>query len=246
MTSQDAVIISETLARRLWPDQNPLERVLVTDWPGTYTVVGIVGDVRQTSLEGQWVPQMYLPYTQTPSGAIDLIVRSQLPTATVASTLRATLSAVDANLMSSAIRSLEDLVDRAVSPRRFLVQLIGSFSLLALVLACLGIYGVVSYTVSQRVHEIGLRMVLGASSRDICRQILTGILRVAAIGVAAGTLVAAGMVRVIAALLYDTSPYEPAVFAGTGLVLITVALAAAYVPAFRAARMDPMSALRVE
>jgi predicted permease len=246
VSEQGTIVINEPLARRLWPGQDPIGRPLLTDWPGTYTVIGIAADVRQASLEERPVFQMYLPYSHVPAGSLDLIIRSPLPPASVASGVRATLASVDRDLMSSELRPVEDLVERSVSPRRFLARLMGGFSLLALALACLGIYGVVSYTVSQRVHEIGVRVALGATAGDIRRHVVHGTLRLAALGVALGLVGAVAVARLIAALLYETSPFDPATFAGTALVLMAVAVVAGYVPARRAARLDPISALRVQ
>ena len=182
----------------------------------------------------------------TPPLAMDLIVRSALPLETMATIVRTVGASIDPDLVASELRPLEDLVDRAVSPRRFLAQLVGGFSLLALALASAGIYGVVSYTVSQRVHEIGVRIALGATGRDVRRHVLAGTLRDAAIVLAAGMAAAAGLVTVLTSQLYETSPYDLTSFAGPAAVLLTVALAAGYAPALRASRVDPVSALRVE
>jgi putative ABC transport system permease protein len=242
-----AVIVNERLARRLWPGQDPLGRPLVTSWPGTYTVVGVTADVRQSRLEEpSSVFQMYLPYTQVPVAALDLIVRSSLPAATLGPAIRSTLGSIDPNLMASPLRPIDELVDNAASPRLFLMRLVSEFSLLAMLLASVGIYSVVSYGVTQRFHEIGVRVALGATSRAVCRHVMSAMLGATIVGILSGMLAAAGAARLIAAMLYNTSPAEPAVFALVPLVVACVALLAAYVPARRAGRIDPVVALRTE
>jgi predicted permease len=242
-----SVIVNERLARRLWPGQDPLGRPFVTSWPGTYTVVGVVADVRQAGLdEPSSVFQMYLPYTQVPIAAVDLIVRSTLPASTLAGAIRTAVGSIDSKLMASPLRPIEDLVNVAVSPRLFLMRLVAGFSLLALLLSSIGIYSVVAYTVTQRFHEIGVRMALGANRRQICRHAMNGILWATMIGIVLGTIAAAGLARLIATLLYNTSPVDPEVFAGVPLVVAAVALLSAYLPARRASRIDPMCALRSE
>lgn len=148
--------------------------------------------------------------------------------------------------MFSELRPLEDLVDRAIAPRRFLAEMIGGFSVVALVLGCLGIYSVVSYNVSRNVRDIGVRMALGASRHDIHKEVVGEMLPVAAGGTIVGIVVAFWIAKLISAALYNTSPSDPGIFAGTALVLMIAALIAAYVPALRAARLDPTSALRAE
>jgi ABC-type antimicrobial peptide transport system permease subunit len=141
---------------------------------------------------------------------------------------------------------LTDLVDRAVSPRRFLLSLLAGFAVVGLLLASVGIYGVVSYGVAQRVQEIGVRMALGATARSVRALVLWETLRLAATGIAIGLLASAVLARMIAALLYDTSPADPIAFVATGALLVTVAALAGYVPARRASRLDPMTALRAD
>jgi ABC-type antimicrobial peptide transport system permease subunit len=160
--------------------------------------------------------------------------------------VRAALATLDPDMLTSELRPIDALVNRAISPRRFLVAVLGSFSFLALALACLGIYGVVSYTVRQRTQEIGVRMALGASGRQVRRQVLGSTFRLALMGIGLGTLAAIPVVRVMAALLYGTTPSDPIAYAGAVGILLTVALIAGYLPALRASRIDPMSALRAE
>jgi ABC-type antimicrobial peptide transport system permease subunit len=156
------------------------------------------------------------------------------------------LTALDSSILVTDVRPLDDLVDRAVSPRRFLLSLLAGFSGLALLLASLGIYGVVSYTVNQRVQEIGVRMALGASARTVQWQVLGGTLRLAAMGILIGSLASLAAARLIAALLFETSTSDPAAFGVAALALIAVAAVAGYLPARRASLVDPMTALRAE
>ena len=233
-----AVIVNDRLARRLWPGQDPLGRPFKTFWPGMYRVVGVVADVRQVRLEEpSSVFQMYLPYTQVPIATIDLVVSSSIPASTLGPAIRAALGSIDPNLMASALSPIDDLIDHAASPRLFLMRLVTGFSLLALVLSCVGIYSVVAYGVTQRFHEIGVRVALGANSRDVCRHVMSGMVRATVAGIAFGMLAAAGAARLIAAMLYNTSPAEPAVFVTVPLAVAGVALLAAYLPARRAGRM---------
>jgi predicted permease len=249
MDSQTVIMINKSLARRLVGDHptDAIGRTLTAMGPiKDPVVVGVVADVRQTTLEEAPALQMYVARSQQPFTQAELIVRSTLAPATIASSVRATLSEKDPGLIATDFRPIEGLVDRAVSPRRFLVTLLGGFSLLALTLACLGIYGVIGYTVSQRVQEIGVRMALGATAGDVARQVVGSTLRLAIVGIGVGLVVSFALARLIASLLFSTSPTDPTTFATTALTLIIVAVVAGAIPAMRAARIDPMSALRAD
>ena len=240
-----AVIINETLARVLYPGVDPVGRAAMTGrWP--LTIVGVVADVRQSSVDEAPVSQMYLAWAQGGGEGMDLVVRTSVAPASLVATLRRTFAEVDSQLMATDIRSIDGLVDRAISPRRFIVTLLAGFSILALVLASLGIYGVVSYGVTQRIPEIGVRMALGATGEDVRRQIVGDTLRMALAGIAIGAAISLALARVIASLLYATSATDPLTFAIMVAVLATVALAAGYLPARRASRIDPMRALRAD
>ena len=243
--AQRAVIVNETLARILYPGVDPIGRAAVTG-PTPLTIVGVVDDVRQTSLDEAPVTQMYLAWAQGGGAGLDLVVRTPLPASSLVPVLRRTLAELDSRLMATDVRLIDDLVDRAISPRRFIVTLLGGFSVLALILASLGIYGVVSYTVSQRVPEIGVRMALGATARDVRRQVLGETLRLAVLGIAIGTAVSLALGRVVNSLLFATSATDPLAFTAMFASLAVVALIAGYLPARRASRIDPMQALRAE
>ena len=200
--------------------------------------------MRQGSLDEGPVNQMYLDLSRGSGVGSDLIVRTTLPPASIASAVRGALTDVDPRLVASDVRILDTLVDRSLSPKRFLVSLLSGFSLIALLLASLGIYGVVSYGVSQRTAEIGVRMALGATGRDVRRQVIGDTLRLTLAGVAIGTAASLALARLIANLLYATSPFDPMTFVASVLVLTAVALVAGYLPALRASRIEPIRALR--
>jgi predicted permease len=239
-------LVNQTLARYLYPGRSAVGQLAVAGGDPPFTIVGVVADVRQTSVEEGGTRQMYFPLTQKGAGSLDLVVRSSLPTASLIPGLRATVGALDPTLITSDVRPIEDLVERAISPRKFLLTLVGAFAVLALVLACLGIYGVVSYAVSQRGQEIGVRMALGATGRDVRWQVLWSTMRLGVLGVVLGLIGSFAVARAIAALLYGTSPGDPMTFVGTAMLLILVVAAGGYIPALRASRVEPMSALRAE
>jgi predicted permease len=244
-TTARAVIVNETLARILYPGIDPVGRSAVTGGI-PLTIIGVVADVRQSSLEEAPVSQMYLAWAEVGGASLDLVVRTTLAPASLVPTLRRAFAEVDSRLMATDIRRIDGLVDRAISPRRFLVSLLAGFSILALVLASLGIYGVVSYGVTQRIPEIGVRMALGATAGDVRRQIVGDTLRMALAGIAIGAAISFALTRVVASLLYETSPRDPVTFAIMVAVLSAVALLAGYLPARRASRIDPMRALRAD
>ena len=210
-------------------------------------VVGVIGDVRHLALEQGSGNEMYIPMRQCgDQPSADLVVRSSLPPSQIASSIRAKLQPLAANLPGNDFRTLQQIVDRSVSPRRFLVLLLGGFAAFALVLASLGIYGLISYSVNQRTQEIGIRMALGASARDVQGGILRQTLKLATIGMALGTVASWIMAQSAAGLLFGITARDPGTFLAMLLVLTLVAIVAGYLPARRASRIDPMVALRAE
>jgi ABC-type antimicrobial peptide transport system permease subunit len=177
---------------------------------------------------------------------VELVVRTKLPPEAIAPEVRAALRKVDASLPTAEFRTLEDVVDRAVSPRRFVVVLLGGFAVLALFLASLGIYGVVSYSVNQRTQEIGIRMALGASAGHVQFRVLRETVGLALLGTLLGVAGSIGAARLLESLLFGVKPGDEVTFLAMTLVLTAVAALAGYVPARRASRIDPMSALRSE
>lgn len=245
--SQPVVIINETMARTAFPGENPLGQTITT-YRGDKVlgvVVGVVADVRHSALEEASGPEMYQGMPQTDDySAMNLVVRTVIPPDQLAPTVRAALKPIDPNLPMSEFRPLQDLVAKAVSPRRFLVLLLTGFAGFALVLASLGIYAVISYSVNQRVQEIGIRMALGASATDLQNHILLVTLGLAALGLALGMAASRAFTGALESLLFGVTPGDPVTFIGIGALLIVVAALAAYLPARRASRIDPMVALR--
>jgi predicted permease len=244
-STEQVIIINETMARRLWPGEDAMGQILEVD--KDRRVVGIVGDVRHLALEQGAGSEMYLPIRQCRDFAsVDLVVRTTLPPAELALSVRAALKPIEPNLPASDFRTLQQLVDKAVSPRRFVVLLLGGFALFALVLASLGIYGVISYSVNQRTQEIGIRMALGASAGDLQAGILLQTLGLASIGMLLGVGASWALARALSGLLFGVTPADPVTFAGMLIVLTAVAALAGYLPARRASRIDPMVALRAD
>ena len=239
------VIINETAARNLFHGRDPLGQVLQID--SERTIVGVVGDVRHMALEEGSGNEFYIPIRQTQDyGSVDLVVRTSLPTMQLASRLREALKLIEPNLPTSNLRKLQTLVDRATSPRRFVVLLLAGFAGFALILASLGIYAVISYSVNQRKLEIGIRMALGASPGMVRSLILGETMRLATVGVVIGFAGALVSTRLAASLLYGVTPTDPLTFAGMVAVLAAVAAFAGYLPATRAAQIEPVTLLRSE
>lgn len=244
--STPVMMINETLARRLWPGQDPIGRIIQGDCGGDREVVGVVADVRHMALEKGSGSEMYIPIRQCQDyGSVDVVVRSRLPLAVLASSVEASLRPIAPDLPKGGMRPLTQLVDRAVSPRRFIVLLLGGFAGFALVLASLGIYGVISYSVNRRTQEIGIRMALGASTRQVQERIVMQTLGLAATGMLVGVAASSGLARSLSGLLFGVTYGDPITFLGTAAVLLAVAILAGYLPARRASRIDPMVALRV-
>jgi len=244
-TSEPVVIVNESLAHTLWPGQNAVGQIMTQD--GGRRVIGVVGDVHHGGPERLGGNEAYLPMRQTGDyAAMHLVVRTTLPPSSLATSIKLALRPIDPNLPVTDFQTLQGLVDKVVSPRRFLVMLLSGFAGFALLLASLGIYALISYSVHQRTKEIGVRMALGASSWLVRRSVLAKTLRLASPGIAVGTVASFLMSRWIQSLLFATAAVNPAVFSVVSLLLCTVALIAAYIPARRASRIDPMRALRTE
>jgi predicted permease len=239
------IIINETLARFLWPGEDPIGKAMRTDDPER-TVVGVVGDVRHLALEQKSGSEFYLPILQTQDYAsVDLVVRTSLSTTQLGPRIREALKPLDPDLPTTNFRTLQQLVDKAASPRRFVALLLGGFAFFALVLASLGIYAVISYSVTQRTQEIGIRMALGASAQSLQASILGQTLTLAAIGMLLGIASSWALAHTLSGLLFGVTSTDPATFAAMLLLLTAVAALAGYLPARRASRIDPMAALRI-
>jgi putative ABC transport system permease protein len=244
-------VLDETFARTYWPEGSPLgKRVKFgghddTEMPWM-EVVGVVGHVKNYGVDQDSRVELYLPYAQSPVGSFTLVVRSHGDPAGLASSLRAVVRAADPELPLYAVRTLEDLVSENTAQRRLAVVLLGVFAAIALTLAAVGIYGVMSYAVAQRTQEIGIRMALGAHRRDVLSMVLRHGLGLALAGVALGLLAAFVLARLIASLLFQVSSADPPTFSLVPLLLIGVAALACYLPARRATRVEPLVALRYQ
>ena len=245
------VVVNETLARRFWPNEGALGHRIDTGTgdgtPRWMTIVGVVGDIRERGLDLAMKPAVYVPFTQTeitffqPSEIAVLASREPLH---LSKPLQQAVWTVEPEQPVSHIRTMDEIVDDELASRTQVLQLLGAFAALALLLAALGIYGVLSYVVSQRTREIGLRMAIGASHRDIVRAILAYTARLTSTGLAAGIVAAVAGTRLLSTLLFGVSPLDPKTFVAVSALLAIVALLASYVPARRAAAVDPAVALR--
>ncbi len=240
---EKVIIINESLAHRLWPGEEALGRLMVVDT--VRRVVGIAHDVRLLAVDQEAGFEMYLPFRQSRDwSAMNLVVRSTLPPESLTEALRVALKPVIPNLPTKQFQTLETIVDQAVSPRRFTTLLSSGFAIFAVVLALLGIYGVVSYSVNQRTQEIGVRMALGAKAGDLQRRIVWQTVLLSAVGIAIGAVGAWGTARWMRGALFGVRPTDPATFAVVALLLLLVAILSGYIPARRVSRIDPLEALR--
>jgi putative ABC transport system permease protein len=254
--SQRVVVISRRMADMFWPGEDPVGRPILLGQPAI--VVGVVGNVRSQTLAMEAMPEMYVPHAQTTLRSIMYVVKSMggsrsdptsSPTAAtsqVLSAARQVVQKLDPRLPLIFSGSMSDLVDRQLARPRFYVVLLGLFAALALILAAVGIYGVVAYLVTQRTREIGVRMVLGANQREVVGLMLWQGLRPAVAGMALGLVVAMLTGRLIQGLLYQVQPHDPLTVASVSLTLLAVVLIACVIPALRASAVAPADALRSE
>jgi predicted permease len=245
--SPGVVVITESLAKRFWPGEDPIGKRLLSSFvpEKTREVVGIVGDVKQRGLDyREPVPEMYYPASQVPAYKFDFAIRSRVPGIGPAAV--AAIHAVDAGLPVQRVGPMEATILRSLSRQRFGVLLLGSFAALALVLAAVGIYSVLSYTVRHRGREIGIRMALGAGVPDVLRLIVGQGMRPALVGMGIGIAAALALGRGLSSLIYGVTATDPWTLAAVASILSLVALAACTVPALRASRIDPLRALREE
>jgi predicted permease len=241
--SQRVVMINASAARMYWPGEDAVGKIL-TRGKNEIMVVGVVDDVHEESLEGEAGSQIYYPATQEGPNGAQLVVRSNLAPAVLAGSVLRALRELNPQQPAAEFRPIRTIVDRAGSPRRFFMMLVAAFAGLGLLLAALGIYGVFSYSITRQKQEIGVRMALGASTSRVRRDVLFGTLRLAIVGITVGTVASIGSSRLIASLLFATSPWDAGAYAGMALVLVAVGLFSGYLPARRASRINPMVALR--
>jgi putative ABC transport system permease protein len=238
------------MARRYFANENPLGRHLVFGLPFngivSREIVGVAGDVRDAALHEAPKPMMYVPFVQAPLWGGELVVKSALNPASIAAAIREQVHDIDPNLPVTDFGSLSNAVQSSVAEPRFRTLLLGLFGLIAVVLSAAGIFGVISYSVSRRTHELGIRMALGATPAAILKMVLREGGRLAATGLAVGLIATLILTRFLQTMLFEIKPADPLTFAAVAFLLAVVALAACYIPARRAMRVDPMVALRYE
>ena len=246
-TSPTVAIVSEAAARHFWPGEDPIGKMIQIgvqkDWS---PVVGVVGDVRQHHLDQASPLAVYLPYAQDPWPFMALVVRTGTEPAAAASAVEAAVHAVDHDEPVYGVRTMRDVVAASLSSQRSRMVLLGMLAFLALALACLGIYGVMSYSVAQRTHEMGIRIALGASSRNVLGLVVGHAMKLTLAGIAAGLALSITTAQLMSGLVYGVRTVDIATYAGVSVILAAVALVASYIPARRTLKVDPVTALRAE
>jgi len=239
------VVVNEAFARRFWPNQSPLRRhVLVGRQTEESEVIGLAADVKNKGLAQATQAQLYFPFAQSPWADMNLLVRTRVPPLSLISAVRAEIASVDSDQPVAAIETVEDLMDGSLAQPRFTMLLLGIFSVTALALSVIGIYGVLTYWVAQRRYELSIRVAIGAQRRDILRIVVGEGLMLAVAGILAGLAAALVLSRLMSGMLYKVGALDAATFAVAPVVFLGIALLASYVPARRAARADPVPALR--
>jgi putative ABC transport system permease protein len=252
--STPVVIINRTLARRFFPNQDPIGRHIRPGIGNGYgpsefpmrEIVGIIADVKQSGLGDEAAPEVYAPLAQSPFGTMFFVVRTVNDPRSIVESARRQVASLDKNAPIYHVETLDQYFAQSMEAPRFITLLLGGFAGLALVLACLGIYGVISYTVAQRTREIGIRMAVGAQKGEVLWMVIREGLRPALAGIAIGIVCALRLTRLLSSLLFGIKPADPVTFAAVALMLTGVAILACYIPARRATRVDPMVALRYE
>ena len=250
--SLPVAIIDETLAVQYWPDQTPIGKRIAAFFDGPRgerhwrEVVGVVGHVKQYGLDGKTKVQYYFPHAQSPQAEMYLIVRTASPRNGMVAAVRSAIDFIDKDQPIYQVSTLEQIVSNSVTQKRFSMYLLGIFAAVALLLAAVGIYGVMSYSVTQRTHEIGIRMALGAQQKDVLALVVRQGMVMTLIGVSLGLAGAFAATRVMESLLFGVGAHDPLTFAGISMLLGAVALTASLIPARRATKVDPMIALRYE
>ena len=251
-TAPRVIVINEAMAHAFWPNEDPVGKRMAigesskdTSWR---TIVGVVGSVRHAGLTEEPVPCAFIDYRQDLESwsRMAFVMKTSTEPSSLTSTVRSSLVAIDPQQPVYAIEPLEKLIEGSVAPRKFVMSLIGSLAFVALALALVGIYSVISFSVSERTREIGIRMALGAKRGDVLRMILGQGMRVSAVGIAIGLAIALGLTRLLRTLLFEVSATDPVTFVLVAMMMSLIALMACYLPARRATRVDPLVALRDE
>lgn len=246
-TSQSVVLINKTMARQLWSSEEALGKRIRHGFKNQLAeVVGVVDDIKYGGLDKESKPEMYAPFVQRPFPFMRVVVRTKSDPTYLTESIRQEVQSIDKDQPIDKVTTMSAVVSQSIAARRFYMQLLGIFAGIAFILASVGIYGIVSYSVSQRTREIGIRLALGANRRDVLRLVLGEGFRLAVIGVGLGLVGAFGATRVLTSLLFQVRPTDPMTFIGLSLLLALVALVASYIPARRATKVDPLVALREE
>jgi predicted permease len=246
-TKEQIAIIDESTSRRFWPAGDPIgKRIRFGQNPNQHwlSVVGVVGDIRHDSLERNGIPHVYVPLYQRQNRVFSFALRTHIPPALLEPEIRREVQSVDSGLPVFAVRSMREVLDVSLAPRRLTSSLVGAFAVVALLLACTGVYGLLAYMVGQKSYEIGIRVALGAQRGDILRLILGKGMLLSALGILVGLFLAALAAPLIASLLYGVRPIDLPIFLGVPISFLLVALLASWIPARRAMGLDPMVALR--
>ena len=254
--SPAVVLITESAAHRFFPNEDPLGRTIAIGWSKTGKdgirrsaggrIVGIVGDVKDAGLDEPNPPQLYMPLRQWPIGSMAVIMKTSTPPESLVEAARTTVHSIDPNLAVSNVRTMDQILERSISQPRFYMLLLGVFAALALALAAIGVFGVLSYAVSQRTREIGIRMALGAQGPSVIALVVRQAMILVVAGLTAGTVAALFVSQTMTKMLFIVRPTDPATFTAVGLILAAAALLASYLPARKATRVDPIVALRAE
>jgi putative ABC transport system permease protein len=240
--------INEALARRHWPNESPLGKRIKLTFGGTAlrTIVGVVADVRHGGLHEAPQPTVYVPHAQASTGANAFVIRTRADPHAMLGLVRAEFRAINPAMPLASTTTLEALLDDSLRERRFHLALLGAFAAVALLLAALGVYGVMSHATTERTHEIGVRMALGARGADVLGMVMRQGASLAVAGALGGLLGAVAVTRLLRGMLYGVTPLDPLAYVGAGVLLLGAAGLASYLPARRAARLDPVRALRTE
>jgi putative ABC transport system permease protein len=249
--STPVVVVNEAFARQFFPGENPIGKhfkpgISTTGKAPMREIVGVVGNVKFEDLKAEWMPESYVPYAQLPFGSVTIVVRAAKDPQGQAKAIASAVQSLDKDLPTYTPKTVEQYLNGTIAVPRFNTFLLAVFAALAMILTAVGLYGVISYTVAQRTHEIGIRMALGAQPGDMLRLVVGQGMRLALLGVGLGLVAAFGLTRFLSSLLFGVSSTDPVSFAVVVTMLVAVVLLACYIPARRAMRVDPMVALRYE